>query len=436
MEKLYMGVAREIITPKIGGQLYGYSPDVFSNALADDLTATAFYFKQGEAQALMISVTVCLLNTAMTAEVIAQISEKFGIPKQKCIISATHTHSGPNTNGHAGWGGIDKKYCDGILIPGILKAIEQAVNNTQAVTVGTASGNSYVGVNRRELTKENRIVLGQNPWGAFNPRMTVVSFKNEEGTVVANMIHYGCHGTAAGRNLEITRDWSGFMTDQLEDQSGAITAFFNGPEGDIGPRLSNGDTTGGLYTGFRYAEELGHVAAQDAVRIYKEIYDYKEVELVCDGKEILVPLKARMPLEEAKALYEQYKERVVNFEGALRQYALDTIAAYENNAPELVGAPIQQTVVAFGNLVFASFPYELFSEIGMRIDGCFADKRVLSLSNANGSEGYFITEDVKCRGGYEVIMFMYGQPQPYCNHADFELMKLTVEHIKEVLREK
>ena len=42
MEKLYMGVARENITPKVGGQLYGYSPDVFSKSVADDLTATAF----------------------------------------------------------------------------------------------------------------------------------------------------------------------------------------------------------------------------------------------------------------------------------------------------------------------------------------------------------------------------------------------------------
>ncbi len=435
MEKLYMGVAREVITPKVGCQLYGYAPDVFSNAVADDLTVTAFYFKQGEAQALMLTVTVCLLNTKMIAEVIGQISEKFGIPKQKCLISATHTHSGPNTNGQEGWGGIDKEYCDGILIPGIFTAAQKAMENTQAVTVGTASGNSYVGVNRRELIEDNRIVLGQNPWGPFNPRMTVVSFKNEAGEVVANIIHYGCHGTAAGRNMEITRDWSGVMTDALERQSGAITAFFNGPEGDIGPRLSNGDTDGGMDTGLPYAYELGHIAAQDAVRIYKEIYDYKEVELVCDGKTVYVPLKPRMSLEEAKALYEKYKERSVNMEGALRAYALTIIEAIEAGAPELAGVPMEQTVVALGNLVFVSFPYELFSEIGMRIDGCFKDKRILSLSNTNGSEGYFITEDAICRGGYEVIMFMYGQPQPYCDHADFELMQRTVEHIKAVLEQ-
>ena len=433
MEKLFLGVAREIITPEVGGQLYGYSPDVFSNAVADDLTATAFYFKQGAEQALMVTVTVCLLNTEMIAGVVEQIEKKFGIPKQKCIISATHTHSGPNTNGHSGWGSIDKAYCDGILLPGIFKAVESAVNNTQAVTVGTASGHSEVGVNRRELTEKNTICLGQNPWAPYNPRMTVVSFKNEEGKIVANLIHYGCHGTAAGRNHEITRDWAGVMTDRLEEQSGAITAFFNGPEGDVGPRLSNGGTTGGHEVGLPYAYELGYVAAQDAVRIYKEIYDYKNVDLTCNGKTVLVPLKPRMPLEEAKALYEQYKNEFINFQGALRQYAEDVIAAYEAGTPEVEGAEIQQTVVALGNLVFVSFPYELFSEIGMRIDGCFKDKRVLSLSNTNGSEGYFITEDAICRGGYEVTMFMYGQPQPYCDHADFELMQRTVEHIKEVL---
>ena len=41
MEQFLLGVSRECITPAIGGQLYGYRPDLFSNAPADDLTATA-----------------------------------------------------------------------------------------------------------------------------------------------------------------------------------------------------------------------------------------------------------------------------------------------------------------------------------------------------------------------------------------------------------
>ena len=55
MEQLLLGVSREIITPEIGGQMYGYRPDIFSESVADDLTVTAFYFRQGDTVCLMIA---------------------------------------------------------------------------------------------------------------------------------------------------------------------------------------------------------------------------------------------------------------------------------------------------------------------------------------------------------------------------------------------
>ena len=75
MDKLLLGVAREIITPEIGCQLYGYAPDVFSTTVEDDLTATAFYFKQGETEILMVSIEVCLINTELTNEILEKISQ-------------------------------------------------------------------------------------------------------------------------------------------------------------------------------------------------------------------------------------------------------------------------------------------------------------------------------------------------------------------------
>jgi len=92
--------------------------------------------------------------------------------------------------------------------------------------------------------------------------MTVISFADEEGKVVANIVHYGMHGTCAGRNYEISRDWAGVMVDDVERVSGAITAFFNGAEGDVGPRLTNGLTTGN--GDITYAERHGALAAHDA----------------------------------------------------------------------------------------------------------------------------------------------------------------------------
>lgn len=431
MGKLCLGVAREIITPKIGGQLYGYHPDVFSDSIHDDLTVTAFYFKQDQVQALMLSVTVCLIETELSGRILSLIQEKTGIPKENCMLCATHTHSGPNTAGSVGWGDIDWNYCNEILIPSILSVAEKAMQNIQPVKMAVACGNSYVGINRRELDDYNNVILGQNPWGCMDPRMTILSFANSAGVSVANMIHYGAHGTAAGANHEVTRDWSGIMVDTLEKQSGAMTAFFNGPEGDIGPRLTNKGTTGDI----TYVREVGAMAALDAVRVYEGIFNYTDIDLAVSHKTLRIPLKKRITQEEAKLKWEDYKHETINCGRLMKEHFEEVIRSYEMGMVDRQDYEVEQTVIALGNIVFAASPYEMFSEIGMRIDRAFKTKTVLSLSNTNGSQGYFITRDAVCRGGYEVAMFLYGRLQQYHDDADYYLFQETVKHIQNIVSE-
>lgn len=430
MEQFLLGVSRECITPAIGGQLYGYRPDLFSNALEDDLTATAFYFRQGSQEAVMVSITVCLINTDLARQLQEKIRDAVGISVDKILLSATHTHSGPNTAGAYGWGDIDRDYCDSILIPKVVNAVQAAKEKLQPVRMGMAQGQSLVGINRRQLFANNGIGLGQNPWGPFNPTMTVLSFQGEDGQIVGNLIHYGCHGTAAGANQEISRDWSGQMTDALEQETGGITSFFNGPEGDVGPRLSNGYTTGDITN----VRELGKMAAADVLRIYRTMDGFRDAMLSAGTAEAKVPLKPRMPEAEAKEMLQQYLGNTVNIKGQIRHHLENVLAAWEKNLPQLSHYSFPQTVVGLGNCVFAAFPFELFSEVGMRIDGCFPEHQVLSLSNTNGSEGYFVTEDALCRGGYEVDMHLYGHVQTYGINADWELMKATVANIQKIIR--
>jgi hypothetical protein len=315
MGKLMLGVARRIITPKVGCQLYGYSPDVFSERVEDDLTVSAFYFEQGDLCALMISAAVCLINSSLSDEILSLIEEKYAIPKENCMLCATHTHSGPNTAGESGWGDIDRNYCDGIFIPRILEAVGEAVKNRVPVKMGIAVGESAIGINRRELRADNGIVLGQNPWGPYNPAMTVLSFVDGRGTAVANVVHYGMHGTCAGINKEISRDWSGVMIDMLERESGAVTCFFNGPEGDVGPRLSNKQTVGDI----RYVEEHGAWAGRDAIQIYRRIRTCAEVSMDCFSGTVSLPLDRRIGYEEAKRGCEEYRD-TVNLAGAKAHY--------------------------------------------------------------------------------------------------------------------
>lgn len=427
MKELLLGVGREIITPKIGARLHGYGPDIISESVNDDLTATAFYFEQGDQKALMISTTVCSIRTDLAQMILEKIEEQYQISKKNCMLTAIHTHSGPGTNGKGrGWGDVDWEYCNSIYIPKILSAVGQALASPQAVTVGIGIGDSYAGINRRQLTSKNEIGLGQCKWGCFNPQMTVISFKNKKNEAVANIVHYGCHGTAAGKNTEISRDWPGVMIDGLEKESGAITAFFNGAEGDIGPRLSNGKTTGDI----RYVYEIGEIAARDAVRIYKTISDYKALELKVAAEKVQLPLAPKTPKEEAEAIYEKYKEYNSNIRKMRAQTALATIKALEAGEPDLPYAEIDQPIIGLGDLLMVGFPFEMFSQIAMRIDEACEEQTVLTLSLTNGAEGYFVTEDSLCRGGYEVTYFLSGKVQPFTCDGDFHIMRKTVDNIK------
>ena len=121
--QLYLGVARKDITPEIGGNLYGYRPDLYSDSIHDNLTVTAFAFKSADVCAVMVSATVGGVKTTLTNEIRTQISKKHNIPFGNIVISATHTHSGPNISGVFGWGDVDFKYYDEIFLPNLFKAV-------------------------------------------------------------------------------------------------------------------------------------------------------------------------------------------------------------------------------------------------------------------------------------------------------------------------
>ena len=427
MEKLYLGVARAIITPKVGALLAGYSPDNASTAVNDDLTATVFYFKQGDVQALFISATLCSIKESVSREIFEKTSELYGIPEDACMLCATHTHSGPIMSSIVGWGDLDHEYKDGIFLPRVMTAIDEAVNNAVSVKMGIGVGESLVGINRRELTVDNKIILGQNPWGPFDPKMTVIAFRDEDGRPVANIIHYGAHGTAAGKNTEISRDWHGVMMDVLE--SGAITAFFQGAEGDVGPRLTNGRTTGDAK--IEYAMRLGAAAGQDAVRIYKTVRAYHTPKLSAKRCAVNIPFGKRVPLEFAEREYELYKDFDFNIRGRKAVFYKSVIDSYKAEYKEPESYEFTESILRIGEITFVGFPYEIFSEIALRIANEIKDGMVLTLTNTNGTLGYFATEAELCRGGYEIEMFRTSHLQPFVDNADWHLITETLKNLNE-----
>jgi len=421
--KLKAGIAREIITPKVGGLLFGYGSDKPSTVVHDDLTVTALSIEYIKTKVVFISATVCLISNDITEKVRTLCGEIAGIPASNVILSATHTHSGPV---------MTKEYCDQIFIPKCIAATKASVQNLKPVTVGVGKTDSKVGVNRRKLMPNDKVLLSNNPWGTHDPEMTVISFRAENGKTLANIIHYAAHCTAAGINTEITRDWAGGMIDRLETESGGITMFIQGMQGDIGPRLPNGEDKGDI----KHVEELGAIAAVDAVRAYKDIRVYRDEELSVVTGDVKLPHAPIMPLAEArKELAKLEAEKSGRWTGENRNNLTGIIALHEKGETGESYFVYNQTLVKIGPIVFIPVPFEVFSEVSLRLRAYSKFGYTLALGCTNGSNSYLVTQDQICRGGYEVERFMAIGPRQLTNNADMHLINQNLKLMEKLWKE-
>lgn len=427
------GAARRCITPPVGCCLYGYIPDFHSTSKNDDLNVTAVAFKEGSTAVIMLSADLGDVENAINDRVRDLIAEKTGICRDNVIFCATHTHSGPTCASMDGWGEVDTEFVEGILLPQAVEAADEALANVKPAMIGIETVQSEVGINRRQILRSGDVILGQNPYGSFDKTMTVIAIRGTDGSGIVNMIHYGCHGTAAGRCDQISRDWSGIMVDRLQNESGVLSVFFNGAIGDTGPRLTNGQTVGNM----SHVNELGCRAAFDAVRCWKAIKDYRtDIDLKVVSDELNLPYKPLPALEEVEAQIAAVKARcnpdeLVNIARLEYKRLLLIKEAYEKGETEK-HFNMRQTLVAVGPILFIPFPFEIFTDITLRLRDYSPYRHTLSLSNANGYNAYFPSHDQIPLGGYEIRTFTAGAAFCLTDDADTRIINENLRIAEEL----
>ncbi|MCL2528001.1 MAG: neutral/alkaline non-lysosomal ceramidase N-terminal domain-containing protein [Defluviitaleaceae bacterium] len=419
---LFAGVAREKITPEVGGFLFGYNDHTQSQAVHDDLRVTALALKSGDDSVLLLSAEVCLINEPLCEEIRKKASEATGIPH--VILSATHTHSGPNTASFAGFGNfgnLDTEYIQSIFTPKCIAAAKAAAAAMKPVKMGVGTTESKVGINRRQLLRDNTVKLGQNPWDPYDSTMTVITFAGEDGKAVANLVHVGAHPTASGNNNEITRDWPGVMVDRMEAESGAMTLYVNGTQGDIAPRMANGDSVGDI----SHAMEVGGLAGIDAVRAYKTIRAFYDEPISVTYGELNLPYEPAIAKEDIPAMLES--------SAGYKRSSLERLAKlYEAGdlGPEAWTFP--QIIVRVGPVVFVPYPFEVSTEIGLRLRNYSPYAHTLLLSCTNGSHSYLPAQSQICRGGYEIESFRWFRPRQLPPDADYRLVEQNIQLIEKL----
>ena len=423
------GAARRRITPPLGTILYGYPLARKATSVGDDLHVVAAAFAYMETKALLLSADICSCPADFVEIIRKEISKQTGIDRLNIIFCATHTHSGPNIGlRKTGWGEPNSEYVWEILLPNSVDAAVEAVKNLRPARFAVGTAPSQVGCNRRVVSPDGTVELGQNPWGVFDDTMTVLSFKDAETEqCILNVIHYSAHATASAENEEITRDWPGVMKDVLEKETGGISMFLAGAIGECGPRCPNGKTT----QSYEAAKLLGARAGLDAIAAWRSIKDWKNCPMQVTHGSIRIPYENLPPKELAqkKAAWLESEENLKDqacSDDIPRRKAEDMnelirwksiLAAYDSGKVETEFL-YHQSVLTIGDAAIVPMPFELFLYPTLQLRMYSKFQHTLSVSNANGSWTYLPSQDQMCRGGYEVWQFRYANTYKMGDNAD------------------
>ena len=429
-----VGIAKENITPELGCLLYGYPFERRAERVLDALTVGVVAIRQGEEMLLMISTDLCALNVGKCTEMRHEIASATGVKWENILYSTIHTHSGPVTRTNAGWGDADLEYINDILVPKSIKAANEALSSLRPAVMGIGISKTMTGINRRQIDENGDVILGQNPNGPYDPTMTLISFKTLTGENIGSIAHFAAHPTAAARNLSFTRDWPGYIVDKVEELTNAPCIYFNGAEGDVGPRLSNGRTAGGE----EYIMEAGLIAAADIEKAYNNINGYEVPKLNIGYGNILLPFvepPSRECVEEQIAEFEKDPDDIKGVKSSQYDQLKKVRAVYEAGDEFPCSRDVYQTIVALGELVIVPACFEVFCAIALKLRELSPYKYTILLGLTGGTLGYLPTEDQIPFGGYEVDTFRAIGVVSLVDDTDKRLINQNVEILKSMYSE-
>jgi len=386
-----------------------------ANQVHDPLHVRCLVLDDNTVQLAIVVVDSCLIPRSLTDETKALAAKDTGIPSERILISATHTHSAPSVCGCLGTD-RDEQYAK--WLPGkIAEGIRKAQKNLQPARIGWAVGrdetNVYCrrflmkpGTARTNLYSDKRQDLAQmNPGhnnpnairrtGPVDPDVTILSVQTRDGRPLALLGNYSTHYAGAPA---LSADYFAVFASEIGrlicaegDQPLFIGIMSNGTSGDA----NCSDFTRAKRREYDYLT-VGRDVAQAAYEAYKiiEYHDWVQLEM----REQLLVLDVRLPTEE----------EVVNAREFMKTFAgrkpKNWEEVYACEIVELSMMPatreLKLQAIRIGDLGIAAIPCEVYGSTGLAIKAASPLKTTMNISLANGCEGYIAPPEQHKLGGY------------------------------------
>ncbi len=435
-----IGFSKIIITPDLSKrdkplQLAGYAPRKLCTGVHDDLFARAVYFEGQEKELtthiLMIVCDIVSIDNTFSDLIKKYISQKIPISPENIMISATHTHSGPDY-----WGvfrpGSFLRYIQGFISPrpethelfvlgrNLIKVAKSAYQNKKSAKIGAA---------QIEIPENERVMINRNdPFNFESAKypISVIKIESEQGKLIGLIINYATHGTTLPReNTLITADYIGYFIRSLEDYfqgQNAEFAYFNGPCGEInhltrelknkmkkkGPsQLKNTDIYHQNGT-WADAERIGTTIAKNALKVVNGITckDYNDLKVI--QKLIKFPIKDYDYGSDIQSAVRRLLFRIKRYfiPRLVKRHVLKKNIFFKTDKIDVVNyiTTIFQ-VIKIGDIIIGTIPGEYYLKLGKEVmnyvNSIDPSKIILIVELANDSIGYIYTIEAYKKMGYE-----------------------------------
>jgi Neutral/alkaline non-lysosomal ceramidase, N-terminal len=227
------GAAKQEITPVVGVGLSGFIARLEpSNGIGDPLHVRAVVLSDGTRLAAIVQADLLGFSRWHVTAVREFASSQLGISRNRVLLSATHTHSGPGVVRVRGCEVASAAY-QWEVVNKINMALTQAKANLLPAKLGLTSVPYTLGFNRREETS-NGVILGLAPEKPRPERLEVVCIRNRAQEIL--LYSHACHPyMLGGESLLISGDFPSFASQELEAGGQRFGLFLNGCAGNIRP---------------------------------------------------------------------------------------------------------------------------------------------------------------------------------------------------------
>ena len=406
----------------------------------DPLHARALVLDDGTTKLAIVLIDNVGIQRELLDEAKRLASEASGIPANRMLMAATHTHSAPPTRVEdiaLRWPKeslpadsdrlalydqaveANRQYVE-YLTKQIAVAVEQATRNLEPAEIGWAVGDLPDHLNNRRWYRKagtippdpfggttDRVQMNPpvaspdliEPAGPVDPGLSVVSVRTRRGEPLALLANYSLHYVGGTPAQQISADYFGEFARQIQQRLGAGEKFVgilsNGTSGDV--NNINFREARGRREPFEQIRFVAGSVADKAFEAYKTIRHLRDADLAMAERELILDLRkpSAEQLKFAKAALAAKDEKKLPRNA--KAYARRAVAAAEGPA----SVEIKLQAIRIGGLGIVALPFETFTETGLEIKQKSPLKPTFTVELANGSNGYLPTPEQHALGGYE-----------------------------------